>query len=75
MKERFYTRNNPNHSYEYVINAINSLTDSQFDKMNQAEYDYWDFTGIERNKAYKRLRYWCDKIHITLNDWWAWCDC
>lgn len=65
--------NNATHTYKYVNNAILSLTNIQFEKLSNAESDYWDCDPRTHANGYKRMRYWLNKINITMDDFFAWC--
>lgn len=65
--------NNADHTYKYVSTALLSLTDTQFEKLCNAEDDYWDCESRIHANGYKRMKYWLNKINITMDDFFAWC--
>lgn len=69
-----FVNNNANHTYRYVVTALLTLSDEQFEKLSNAESDYWDLDHRTHVNGYKRMKYWLNKIGITMDDFFAWCD-
>lgn len=69
-----FINNNATHTYKYVATALLTLSNEQFEKLSNAESDYWDLDPKTRTNGYKRMKYWLNKINISLNDFFAWCD-
>ena len=61
--------------FETVKNIIAEMDDTAFEKLNEAEGQYWSLDRAESKRGYDRRRYWLAKIGITLDEWYAWCDC
>lgn len=64
-----------NERFEEVKNIIAEMDDADFEKLNEAEEQYWSLYRPESKRGYNRRRYWLAKIGITLDEWYAWCDC
>ena len=65
-----------NERFEEVKNIIAEMDDADFEKLNEAEGQYWNcFDRQASKRAYNRRRYWLAKIGITLDEWYEWCGC
>lgn len=59
---------------EVIRDIIDTMDDSLFDKINKADYDYWDLDSKVSRNGRKRLVYNLKKVGLTVEEWWAWCS-
>ena len=59
---------------ETIKTIIAEMPDALFDKINDAEYDAWDLDRRVARNGKKRLAYNLQKVGLTVEEWFAWCD-
>ena len=59
---------------ETIKTIIAEMPDALFDKINDAEYDSWDLDRRIARNGKKRLAYNLQKVGLTVEEWFAWCD-
>ena len=59
---------------ETIKTIIAEMPDALFDKINDAEYDAWDLDRRVARNGRKRLAYNLQKVGLTVEEWYAWCD-
>ena len=59
---------------ETITNIITEMTDELFEKIQQAEDDYWDLDSKISRNGYKRMVYNLKKVDLTVDEWFAWCS-
>jgi hypothetical protein len=59
---------------ETIKTIIAEMPDTLFDKINDAEYDAWDLDRRVARNGKKRLAYNLQKVGLTVEEWYAWCD-
>lgn len=59
---------------ETIKTIIAEMPDALFDKINNAEYDSWDLDRRIARNGKKRLAYNLQKVGLTVEEWFAWCD-
>ena len=57
-----------------IQKIVREMSEERFDKINDAENDYWSLNKRISNNGYKRLVYHLNKVGITVDEWFAWCD-
>ena len=59
---------------ERICEIIRNMDDEMFNKIMQADYDYWELDKRTSRNGYKRLVYNLAKFGLTPDDYWAWCS-
>lgn len=59
---------------ETIKTIIAEMPDALFDKINDAEYDAWDLDRRIARNGKKRLAYNLQKVSLTVEEWFAWCN-
>ena len=60
--------------FEEVIKIIAEMPEEDFEKLNEADGDYFSLDKAESKRGYQRRKYWLKKYNLTLDEWYAWVD-
>lgn len=57
-----------------ITAIIANMEDTLFEKIMQAENDYWELDRKTSKNGYQRMVYNLRKVGLTVNEWFAWCS-
>jgi len=55
-----------------ITAIIVNMEDTLFDKIMQAEHDYWELDRKVSKNGYQRMVYNLRKVGLTVDEWFAW---